>query len=253
MTGVLLLAVLLVGITTLAVAMGALWSSRRSEDLGEKRYELLRDQQDRLTFLHEERRMLIEELERESQERQRLLESLKEGGPPLVEELKQAQQRGIESEHRDEQEQERLRLQKELQRSEDELEQERRIRLEVQRRVEQLEQEGDERSMIQQQAEQTAHNLQQLRRDLESEREERLEAQRRAEQLEEERLRLKQELNRANGELDSLGRPPAPDRAGEPEGYRAWWRKPSLVVGLLLGVMAAWFTSLVVALNLLNP
>ena len=214
---------------------------------------MLPNKQDLRNLLHEERRILIEELERESQDRQGLLESWKEGGPPLVEELKQLRQSGIESAHRDEQEQERSRLQQELQRSEQELEKERRVRLEVQRRVEQLEQEGNERSMIQQQAERTEHNLQQLRRDLESEREERLEAQRRAEQLEEERLRLKQELNRANGELDNPGRPSVPDRAGEPGGYRAWWRKPSLVVGLLLGVMAAWFTSLVVALNLLYP
>jgi uncharacterized membrane protein YccC len=107
--------------------------------------------------------------------------------------------------------------------------------------------------MIKQEAQQAANDLQQSRRDLEREREGRLEAQRRAERLEEERLRLEQELNRANGELDSARRPPASDRAGEPGGYRAWWRKPTLVVGLLLGVMAAWFTSLVVALNLLYP
>jgi hypothetical protein len=51
MTNLLLPAVLLVTIVTLAVAIGALRSSRRSEDLGEDRYELLRDQQDRLEML----------------------------------------------------------------------------------------------------------------------------------------------------------------------------------------------------------
>jgi chromosome segregation ATPase len=243
MTDVLVPVVLLIGIATLAVAIVALRSSRRSEDFGEKRYDLLRDQQDRLTLLHEERQMLLEELKRESQERQQLLESLKEGGPHLIEELKQARQWGIQSAHRDEQEQERSRLQQqELQRLEEELEQERRVRLEVQRRVEQLEQEGDERSMVQQQAERAAHNLQQLRRDLEREREERLEAQRRAEQLEEERLRLERELGRSKEEP-----------GGWQSEARPWWRRPVLVVGLLFGALAAWFTSLAVALNLLSP
>ena len=48
MIDALLGAVLLVGVATLAVAIGALRSSRRSEGLGENRYELLRDQQERL-------------------------------------------------------------------------------------------------------------------------------------------------------------------------------------------------------------
>jgi F-box protein 20 len=200
MTDVLVPVVLLVGIATLAVAIAALWSSRRSEDLGEEHYELLRDQQDRLKLLRGEQRMLIQELERGSQERQQLLESLKEGGPQPVEEFKQARRRSIESAHKDEQEQEQSRLQQqELQRLEEE--QERRVRLEVQRRVEQLEQEGDERSKIQQQADRAAHNLQlatlQSREDLEGEREERLEARRRTEQLEEHRLRLERELGRS--------------------------------------------------------
>ena len=70
MIDLLLPAVLVVGIVTLAVAVRTLWSSRRSEGLGENRYELLRDQQERLELLREERRMLIEKLERESRERQ---------------------------------------------------------------------------------------------------------------------------------------------------------------------------------------
>jgi hypothetical protein len=32
---------------------------------------------------------------------------------------------------------------------------------------------------------------------------------------------------------------------------RPWWRRPLLMVGLILGVLIAWFTSLVVALNML--
>jgi hypothetical protein len=87
-----------------------------------------------------------------------------------------------------------------------------------------------------------AQSLQQLRADFEREREERLEAQRWAEQLEQDRLRLERELVCSKE---------------EPGGGRSeallWWRRPVLVVGLLFGTLAAWFTSLVVALNLLSP
>jgi hypothetical protein len=34
---------------------------------------------------------------------------------------------------------------------------------------------------------------------------------------------------------------------------RPWWRKPIAVVALLLGSLIVWLTSLVVALNLINP
>ncbi len=44
---------------------------RRAEELGEGRFELLRDQHERLELLHEERRMLLDELERERRERLR--------------------------------------------------------------------------------------------------------------------------------------------------------------------------------------
>ena len=66
MIDLLLPAVLVVGIVTLAVTIRNMLSVRKSEELGESRYELLRDQRDRLEILREERRMLIEELERES-------------------------------------------------------------------------------------------------------------------------------------------------------------------------------------------
>jgi len=59
--------VLLLGVAALAVAIGTLRSSRRSEGLGESRYELPRDHQERLELLGEERRTPSEELERESQ------------------------------------------------------------------------------------------------------------------------------------------------------------------------------------------
>src|SRR5215208_1271637 len=97
MTNMLLPAVLLVSIITLAVAIGALRSSRRSEHLGEDRYELLRDQHDRLEMLREERRMLTEQLERESQERQRLTDYLEEADPRLMENLERRRQARTES------------------------------------------------------------------------------------------------------------------------------------------------------------
>ena len=84
MIGALLGVVVLVGVATLVVAIGALRSSRRSEGLSEARYELLRDQRDQLDMLREERRMLTEELERDSGERRRLLEYLEETDPRLM-------------------------------------------------------------------------------------------------------------------------------------------------------------------------
>lgn len=69
------------GSATLSVAVGALRSARKSEQLGEDRFELLRDQAERLELLREERRTLTEELEQEGRlhnhhERQRLAEEL---------------------------------------------------------------------------------------------------------------------------------------------------------------------------------
>jgi predicted nuclease with TOPRIM domain len=57
------------GSATLRVAVGSLRSARRSEQLGEDRFELLRDQAERLELLREERRTLTEKLELERQER----------------------------------------------------------------------------------------------------------------------------------------------------------------------------------------
>src|SRR5215203_2570564 len=154
MIGALLPVVLLVSIATLAVAIVALRSSRRSEELGEDRYELLSDQQERLKLLHEERQMLSEELKRESQERQRFIE---EWRPHAAKDLEQG------------------------------------------------------------------------------------------------RRRLEQELKRSKEEVGSVGRGPRANRAGQPGGQSPWWRRPVLIVGLLLGALAVWLASLVVALNLLSP
>jgi ferric-dicitrate binding protein FerR (iron transport regulator) len=94
---------------------------------------------------------------------------------------------------------------------------------------------------------------QRLTEDLKREREERLEAQRQAERQEQERSRLERELRRSQAELDSQRQPPARDQTEKSEARPPWWRRPILVVGLLFGALAAWLTSLVVALNLLAP
>jgi hypothetical protein len=60
-------------VATLAIAIGALLSSRRSQTLAQGRYELLRDQQDRLELLREEQRLSREELKKELQGRDRFV------------------------------------------------------------------------------------------------------------------------------------------------------------------------------------
>ncbi len=68
-TFVVAISTLLVGLTTLIVGILALRSARRSLGLAENRIEYLREEQDRLTFLREERQTLVEELKQERQER----------------------------------------------------------------------------------------------------------------------------------------------------------------------------------------
>ncbi len=252
MTDVLLSMVLLVGIATLAVAIAALRSSRKSENLGEDRYELLRDQHDRLEMLREERRMLTEQLERESRERQQLTEYLEETDPRLRENMKRRLQARIESEREVvRSEEERRRLQQEHQRVMEELERERRGHQEILRRAEGLEREQKQSSGIQQEVERLRQERQRLAEDFEREREEHLNVQRRAERQERERARLKQEIRQSQAEPNHRKRSAARDGATESGASRSWWRRPLLVVGLLLGVLIAWFTSLAVALNVL--
>jgi len=193
MIDVLLPVVLFISVATLAVAIGALLSSRRSQTLAQDRYELLRDQQDRLELLREERRLLREELKKELQGRQQFVGEVRpqeEEGPD-----QERQARAESASRAEEQAQERARLEQELERLGEELERDRRGRLEDQQRVE---------------------------------------------QLNKERLRLERQLSRSK-ERSGSGRP----------GAHPWWRKPILVLALLLGVLIAWFTSLVVALNML--
>jgi chromosome segregation ATPase len=247
-------AVLVIGVATLAIAFYSLRSSRRSEGLGEERYELLRDQHERLEVMSEERRTLISELERESQERQRLMEVLEQARPHLVEDLEREQQekRAAQSTIR-QQDQERLRLEQELRRLEEELQRERQRHLEAHGRAEQLEQEQNELRGIRQEVERLVQERQQLTEDLKKEREDHLEAQRRIEQQEQARVGLQRELERLREERNSRGQVPTGDRAEIAEAHPSWWRRrPGLVVILLFGVLVAWFTSLAVALNLLS-
>src|ERR687889_561249 len=154
MTDLLLPAVFLVTLVTLAVAIGALRSSRRSETLGEDRYELLRDQHERLEMLREERRMLTEQLERESQDRRQLMEYLEETDPRLRENLERRRQARFEGGRSVERlDEEWRRLQQEHAQLTEELEQERQGREDILRRAEGLEREQTEVSGLQQEAE----------------------------------------------------------------------------------------------------
>ncbi len=53
---------LIVGVTILGVVLAVLRTTRRTERAGDERLEILREQQQRLGVLREERRMLEEEL-----------------------------------------------------------------------------------------------------------------------------------------------------------------------------------------------
>ena len=251
---VILLSILLVGLLTLAVAIRTMRSSVRSEILGEDRYELLRDQWNRLEVLREERQMLIEELERESRERQQLTEMLGKTPPQLVEDLKKVRREHLEAQERIEDlKQERLRLEQGLHQLEEQLERDRRARLESQRRAEQLERQQKELPGIQQEVERLNGERQRLTEELNKEREEHSAAQRRAEQQEKERARLEKEFRRLRAALDSRGRVLARDQAKESELGRPWWRRPVLVVVLLFGAFLLWLTSLIVGLYQVSP
>jgi chromosome segregation ATPase len=246
--------ILLVSILTLAITIRNLRSSRRSEAVGESRYELLLGQQDRLGFLHEERGMLIEELERQSQERQQLMEFLGKSPPQLVEVLKRERREHLEARERiEELKQEQLRLEQELHQLKGQLERERREHLESQQRAERLEREQKGQSSLQQEVEQLGQERQRLTEDLNREREERLGAQRQAEQQEQERKRLEREFRNLRAELDSRGQVPTRDPVKESEASSPWWRRPVLVIGLLIGALILWLSSLGVALYLLSP
>ena len=78
------LALCALGITNLVATVGALRGARRAEELGEGRFELLRDQHDRLELLREERKMLLDEREhRERLEAQERVQQLMREHPHL--------------------------------------------------------------------------------------------------------------------------------------------------------------------------
>lgn len=259
MTSVSLLAallgsILLVSILTLAATVRTLRSSRRSEALGESRYELLSDQWNRLEILHEERRMLSDELERQGQERQILMEFLGKTPSQLVEDLKKERREHLEVQERIEDlVQERLRLEQELLQCKELLERERHARLEAQQRAEHLELQERERARIEQELERLGEERQRLTEDLESERGERSRAERRADSQEQERARLEGDLRSLRAELDSQKRTPARDPVKESEARHPWLRKRALVIGLVFGALILWLTSLIVALYWLAP
>jgi hypothetical protein len=143
------------GAATLGVAVGVLRSTRRSERLGEDRFELLRDQGDRLELVREERRTLTQELELERQER--------------LEAQQRVKQLTREHPH--------LELERELTRVTEELELEREGRLhnhrERQRLAEELEEERLARSEDRREVERLQRKVQALGEELEEMREER--------------------------------------------------------------------------------
>jgi hypothetical protein len=61
-----------IGVATLAIAVRTLRSARRAERGGNERLEILREQQERLKLMYQERRMLEEELKRERDRRAQL-------------------------------------------------------------------------------------------------------------------------------------------------------------------------------------
>jgi hypothetical protein len=122
------------GVANLFAAVGAMRAARGAEELGEGRFELLRDQQDRLELLREERKMVLDELERERQERlaaQATAKRLMQEHPHLElerEVLRLTEELELEREGRAHNHHERQRLSEELER-------ERLARLESQRDV----------------------------------------------------------------------------------------------------------------------
>jgi uncharacterized protein (DUF3084 family) len=94
--GVLLLLVgvgtLLVGIATLVVGTLTLRSAREAVGLAEGRMRYLSEERERLDHLHQERRALADELERERQERRALAEQLERDREERLEAQQRAQE-----------------------------------------------------------------------------------------------------------------------------------------------------------------
>ena len=230
------LVIFLTCIATLIVGVRILQSSRRSESLGEDRNELLRDQYERLELVREERQVLLEKLEGESRERRQLMEYLGGDRTQLVDDGEMEQIRTESAHNAKQSEQERLRLEQQLDELQEELEREKRTHIEAQQQTERLELEH-----------------QQLTVDLQNERQERSEAQQRSEQQEREMAALEQELQRMKEEANTQKRASSRNRSQMRGGPRPLGRRVALLGGLVLVVLVAWLTSLMVALNILTP
>jgi hypothetical protein len=125
------------GVANLIAAIGAWRRARRAEELGEGRYELLRDQHERLELLREERKTVLDELERERRERleaQKRIKQLMREHPHL--ELERELQRL--TEELELEREGRMHNHSERQRLSEELERERLARSEDQRNVQRL-------------------------------------------------------------------------------------------------------------------
>ena len=236
MVYVALLLIFLTCIVTLIVGVRILQSSRRSESLGEDRNELLRDQYERLELLREERQVLLKKQEDESRERRQLMEYLGGDRTQLVDDREMEQLRTENAHNAQQFEQERLRLEQELDQLREELEREQRTHIEAQQQTERLELEH-----------------QQLTVDLQNERQERSEAQQRSEQQERELASLEKELQRMKEESDIQGRVSSQNRSQMRGKPRPVWRRIVLLGGLVLVVLVAWLTSLMMALSILTP
>jgi hypothetical protein len=236
-----LLAIVVIATVNVIAAILTLRSSLRSEGLGEGRYELLHDQQKRLELMREEQRTLSDQLERESRERRQLVAYLEETDPRLTDNLERRRQAHVANEREVE------RLEQEYKRVTEELEQERRRRLEMKQLAEQLEQERKAQSRVRQDAQRLGQERQQLMEGIETEREQRVATQQQAEGLEEEHQRVVEELEHERRRQQEILQ-----RAVESGISRPWWRRLLPVVGLLIGILIAWLTSLMVALTMLT-
>jgi hypothetical protein len=236
MVYVALLLIFLTCIVTLIVGVRILQSSRRSESLGEDRNELLRDQYERLELLREERQVLLKKQEDESHERRQLMEFLGGDRTQLVDDREMEQLRTENANNAQQFEQERLRLEQELDQLREELEREQRTHIEAQQQTERLELEH-----------------QQLTVDLQNERQERSEAQQRSEQQERELASLEKELQRMKEHSDIQRRVSSQNRSQMRGKPRPVWRRIVLLGGLVLVVLVAWLTSLMMALSILTP
>jgi len=110
------------GVANLLAAIGTLRGTRKVEELGEGRFEPLRDQHERLELLREKRRMLTDVLERERRERLEAQEKTNQLMPEYLSlefslELQRlTEEQGLEREGRTHKHRERQRLGEELER-----------------------------------------------------------------------------------------------------------------------------------------